>query len=110
MRRALITGIGGQDGSYLAELLLNADYEVVGLVRPGAARYENLAGIEGRIELYEADLLNPTSLAQALRAARPAEVRFASSIPTSASTRPRRPRSSAIQPMFRKPKTRRSLR
>ncbi len=74
MRRALITGIGGQDGSYLAELLLNADYEVVGLVRPGAARYENLAGIEGRIELYEADLLNQTSLAQALRAARPAEV------------------------------------
>jgi len=74
VRRALITGIGGQDGSYLAELLLNADYEVVGLVRPGAARYENLAGIEGRIELYEADLLNQTSLAQALRAARPAEV------------------------------------
>ncbi len=74
MRRALITGIGGQDGSYLAELLLNADYEVVGLVRPGAPRYENLAGIEGRIELYEADLLNQTSLAQALRAARPAEV------------------------------------
>jgi GDPmannose 4,6-dehydratase len=74
VRRALITGIGGQDGSYLAELLLNADYEVVGLVRPGAPRYENLAGIEGRIELYEADLLNQTSLAQALRAARPAEV------------------------------------
>ncbi len=54
--------------------LVECAFGHVGLVRPGAARYENLAGIEGRIELYEADLLNPTSLAQALRAARPAEV------------------------------------
>ena len=74
MRRALITGIGGQDGSYLAELLLEGDYEVIGLVRPGAPRYDNLAGIEQRIELREADLLNQTSLAQALRASQPAEV------------------------------------
>jgi GDPmannose 4,6-dehydratase len=74
MNRALITGIGGQDGSYLAELLLDADYDVVGLVRPGSPQYENLASIEDRIELYEADLLNQTSLAQALRAARPHEV------------------------------------
>jgi len=72
--RALITGIGGQDGSYLTELLLDEGYEVVGLVRPGAPEYENLAGVAGRVELYEADLLNQTSLAQALRAARPAEV------------------------------------
>jgi GDPmannose 4,6-dehydratase len=74
VRRALITGIGGQDGSLLAELLLGEGYDVVGLVRPGAARYENLAGLEQRIELYEADLLHQTSLAQALRAARPTEV------------------------------------
>jgi len=74
VKRALITGIGGQDGSYLAELLLDAGYEVVGLVRPGAPRYENLAGLESRVELYEADLLNQTSLAQALRAARPSEI------------------------------------
>jgi GDPmannose 4,6-dehydratase len=74
VRRALITGIGGQDGSYLAELLLEGDYEVIGLVRPGAPRYDNLAGIEQRIELREADLLNQTSLAQALRASQPAEV------------------------------------
>jgi len=74
VRRALITGIGGQDGSFLAELLLEAGYTVSGLVRPGALPYENLAAIEGRIELLEADLLNQTSLAQALRAARPAEV------------------------------------
>jgi GDPmannose 4,6-dehydratase len=72
--RALITGIGGQDGSYLAELLLDADYEVVGLVRPGAPRYDNLAAVEGQIELYEADLMNQTSLAQALRAAQPTEI------------------------------------
>jgi GDPmannose 4,6-dehydratase len=74
MKRALITGVGGQDGSLLAELLLEEGYEVVGLVRPGAPRYENLTGFETQIELYEADLLNQTSLAQALRAARPTEV------------------------------------
>jgi GDPmannose 4,6-dehydratase len=74
VKRALITGIGGQDGSLLAELLLEQGYEVVGLVRPGASRYDNLSGLEDRIELYEADLLNQTSLAQALRAARPGEI------------------------------------
>jgi GDPmannose 4,6-dehydratase len=74
VKRALITGIGGQDGSYLAELLVEEGYEVVGLVRPGAPAYDNLAGLEGRRELYEADLLNQTSLAQAIRAARPTEI------------------------------------
>jgi GDPmannose 4,6-dehydratase len=74
VKRALITGVGGQDGSLLAELLLDSGYEVVGLVRPGSPRYENLAPLEGRIELYEADLLHQTSLMQALRAARPTEV------------------------------------
>ena len=74
MKRALITGIGGQDGSYLAELLLDAGYEVTGIVRPGAAPYENLADVEHLIELHEADLLNQTSLTQALRAAKPDEV------------------------------------
>ena len=72
--RALITGVGGQDGSYLTELLLEAGYEVVGLVRPGSPRYPNLEHLEDRIELQEADLLNQTSLAQALRSARPTEV------------------------------------
>src|SRR6266576_1810831 len=74
VRRALITGIGGQDGSYLAELLLEAGYEVTGLVRPGAPSYENLADVEHLVELHEADLLNQTSLTQALRAAKPREV------------------------------------
>jgi GDPmannose 4,6-dehydratase len=74
VKRALITGVGGQDGSLLAEFLLERDYEVVGLVRPGSPPYENLAGLEGQIELSEADLLHQTSLAQALRAARPNEI------------------------------------
>jgi GDPmannose 4,6-dehydratase len=74
MRRALITGIGGQDGSLLAELLLEHGYEVVGVVRPGSTEYDNLGSLEGRVELYEADLLHQTSLAQALRAFRPNEV------------------------------------
>jgi GDPmannose 4,6-dehydratase len=73
VKRALITGIGGQDGSYLAELLLEQRYEVVGLVRPDPPSYENLSGL-GQVELYEADLLDQTSLAEALRAARPTEV------------------------------------
>jgi GDPmannose 4,6-dehydratase len=72
--QALITGIGGQDGSYLAELLLDKGYRVVGLVRPGSSRYENLAAIEHELELQEADLLHQTSLTQALRAAAPNEV------------------------------------
>jgi GDPmannose 4,6-dehydratase len=74
VKRALITGIGGQDGSYLSELLLESGYEVVGLVRPGASEYENLDAVAAEIELYEADLLNQTSLAQALRAAAPTEI------------------------------------
>ena len=74
MKRALITGIGGQDGSYLAELLLEQGYHVTGLVRPGAPRFENLAAVEDAVELHEADLLHQTSLAQALRAAKPDEV------------------------------------
>jgi len=74
MRRALITGIGGQDGSYLAELLLTRDYAVCGLVRPGATPYPNLGQIRDRIELLEADLLDQRSLADALAAASPQEV------------------------------------
>jgi GDPmannose 4,6-dehydratase len=74
VRRALITGIGGQDGSLLADLLLEQEYEVAGLIRPGAGPYENLAHVEDRVELYEADLLHRTSISQALHAAKPAEV------------------------------------
>jgi GDPmannose 4,6-dehydratase len=74
VKRALITGIGGQDGSILAELLLERGYDVAGLVRPGADPYPNLDGIQDRVELVEADLLNQGSLTTALAAAGPEEV------------------------------------
>jgi GDPmannose 4,6-dehydratase len=72
--RALVTGIGGQDGSFLAELLLDHGYHVVGLVRPNARAYRNLAAVADRIELLEADLLDQRSLEAALDAARPTEI------------------------------------
>jgi GDPmannose 4,6-dehydratase len=66
--RALITGIAGQDGSFLAELLLDEGYEVYGIVRPGSRdSFENLALIRERIELIATDVLNRHSLAGALR-------------------------------------------
>ena len=74
MTRALITGIGGQDGSYLAELLLDRGYAVTGLVKPGAPAYSNLDQIRDRVELLEADLLDQGSLVAALSASRPREV------------------------------------
>jgi GDPmannose 4,6-dehydratase len=72
-RRALITGIGGQDGSLLAELLLDQGYEVFGVVRRQAP-YENLTAIRERLELIQADLLDQMSLVRALRSCRPHEV------------------------------------
>ena len=72
--KALITGAGGQDGSYLAELLLGHGYEVVGIVPRPDAEYENLAGIRDRIELLHVDLLDEFALADALRAHAPSEV------------------------------------
>jgi GDPmannose 4,6-dehydratase len=66
-RCALVTGIGGQDGSLLAELLLEQGYAVAGVVRREPAAYaENLAGIIDRVDLVEADLLDRGSLADAL--------------------------------------------
>ena len=73
-RRALITGIGGQDGSLLAELLLDEGYEVFGIVRRAGASYPNLDPIRERIDLVEADLSDQLALVRALRTARPAEV------------------------------------
>jgi GDPmannose 4,6-dehydratase len=74
-RRALVTGVGGQDGSLLAELLLEEGYEVYGVVRRSpSTEYENLAGIRERLELLQADLLDQMSLVKALRACRPQEV------------------------------------
>jgi GDPmannose 4,6-dehydratase len=73
-RRALITGIGGQDGSLLAELLLAEGYDVFGVVRRATSSYENLAGMRERIELIQADLLDQLSLVKALEECRPQEV------------------------------------
>jgi len=72
--KALITGIGGQDGSYLAELLLARGYEVVGIVPDLARRYESLAGVGNRIELVQTDLLDRELLVDVLRRHRPREV------------------------------------
>jgi len=73
-RRALITGIGGQDGSLLAELLLDQGYEVLGIGRRSASSYPNLAAIADRIELLQADLKDQLALVRALRSSRPHEV------------------------------------
>jgi GDPmannose 4,6-dehydratase len=69
--RALITGVGGQDGSYLAELLLERGDDVIGVVRRPPEEYPNLDGIRDRIDFVAADLLDQDSLAAALRGTRP---------------------------------------
>jgi GDPmannose 4,6-dehydratase len=72
---ALITGITGQDGSYLAELLLENGYQVHGLVRRSSTeRFERIEHLRDRITLHQADLLDERSLVDALRAARPTEI------------------------------------
>ena len=74
MSRALVTGIGGQDGSYLAELLLDRGYEVVGIVRDTQRDYANLADVRDRIELVETDLLDHDGLVELLRDCGPREI------------------------------------
>jgi len=74
-KRALITGITGQDGSYLAELLLAKDYEVIGMVRrTSTVNYERIAHIQDRITFAPGDLLDEASLIEVLREHRPDEV------------------------------------
>ncbi|MBA3375893.1 MAG: GDP-mannose 4,6-dehydratase [Actinobacteria bacterium] len=73
--RALITGITGQDGSYLAELLLGKGYEVYGVVRRASTEsVERIAHILDRVTLVQADLLDQFSLVAALEESRPREV------------------------------------
>jgi len=72
---ALITGITGQDGSYLAELLLEKGYEVHGLVRRSSTEtFERIAHLRDRLHLHQADLLDQSSLVNPLREIAPAEV------------------------------------
>jgi GDPmannose 4,6-dehydratase len=74
-RRALITGVTGQDGSYLAELLLEKGYEVCGMTRRASTEnLERIAHLVDRITLIQGDLLDPPSLDAALREAQPQEV------------------------------------
>ena len=75
MPTALITGISGQDGSHLADFLLARGYRVCGVVRRGLEDcYPRLEHLRGRVELYQADLLDQTSLAQVLSKVQPDEV------------------------------------
>jgi GDPmannose 4,6-dehydratase len=74
-RRALVTGITGQDGSYLAELLLEKGYEVHGMVRRASTeKFERIEHLRDRITLHQGDLLDQRSLVDALRASRPDEI------------------------------------
>jgi len=74
-RRALITGITGQDGSYLAEFLLNKGYKVFGVVRRSSvANCERITHLLDHVEFLQADLLDQVSLIAALRQAKPHEV------------------------------------
>jgi GDPmannose 4,6-dehydratase len=73
--RAFLTGVTGQDGSYLAELLLEKGYEVYGTIRNiGRAHREGASGFESRINYVEADLTDQTSLDRAMEQVRPDEV------------------------------------
>src|SRR5437773_9299985 len=74
-RRALITGITGQDGSYLAEFLLEQGYEVFGMTRRASTEnVERIGHLVDRLTLLQGDLLDPPSLDAAVREARPTEV------------------------------------
>jgi GDPmannose 4,6-dehydratase len=74
-RSALVTGITGQDGSYLAELLLERGYEVHGMVRRASTeKFDRIEQIRERITLHQGDLLDQRSLVDALRASKPSEI------------------------------------
>ena len=75
MKRALITGITGQDGSYLAELLLEEGYEVYGMVRRSSLeKFERLNHIRDRVTIVQADLLDQLSLIEVIRDTAPDEL------------------------------------
>jgi len=73
--RALVTGITGQDGSYLAELLLDKGYEVMGMVRRSSTtNFERIAHLQDRMQFVQGDLLDEISMVHLLRDHRPTEV------------------------------------
>ena len=74
-KSALVTGITGQDGSYLAELLLDKGYEVHGMVRRASTeKFDRIEHIRDRVTLHQGDLLDSRSLVDALRACNPSEI------------------------------------
>ena len=74
-KSALITGITGQDGSYLAELLLEHGYDVHGMVRRSSTeKFERIEHLRDRLTLHQGDLLDQRSLVDTLRAAKPVEI------------------------------------
>jgi len=74
-RRALITGITGQDGSYLAEFLLEKGYKVYGMVRRSSSdQFERIAHLQDRVELREGDLLDQLSIITLLHSVEPQEI------------------------------------
>ncbi len=75
MKRALITGVTGQDGSYLSELLLEQGYEVHGIVRRASTEsFERIAHLSGKIHLHQADLLDQLSIIDVMSVSQPDEV------------------------------------
>jgi len=75
MKKALITGVTGQDGSYLADFLLEQGYEVYGMVRRSSTEnFERIEHLEGKIHLQQADLLDQLSLIELMREVKPDEV------------------------------------
>ena len=74
-KRALITGITGQDGSYLAELLLEKGYEVCGMVRRSSVeKFERIEHLRSKVDLRQADLLDQLSLIELVKGFRPEEI------------------------------------
>ena len=75
IKKALITGITGQDGSYLAEFLIKKGYEVSGIVRKTSHEdYANIGHIQDELKLYQGDLLDPVSLREIIQKVTPDEV------------------------------------
>src|ERR687886_2444500 len=75
MKKALITGVTGQDGSYLAEFLLEQGYDVIGMIRRSSTvNFERIKHIQDRITLVAGDLLDEVSMISILREHRPSEV------------------------------------
>lgn len=75
MKKALITGVTGQDGSHLADLLLDNGYEVHGIVRRSSTEnFERIAHLAGRITLHQADLLDQLSVIDVIKSVHPREI------------------------------------